>query len=313
MDKVVSIENLYKKINDKEILQDINLDIYKNDIFGYLGPNGAGKTTTIRILSGLLEPTNGRVLINGENPKNKEIRKSTCVCLDDDGLYLNMTAEENLKFIDIIYNDKKNRDNRINSALKKVDLYSNKYEKAGLFSKGMKKRLSLAKSLLINPKLLILDEPMLGLDPDGQAMILNLIKEISAESTVFFSSHNLNDVQNICNRIAIINKKMLLVDSVDNILHSSMNLIKISLLNPITSQNINDLKTLKEIDTLKVENKTLYIKFKENIYLDNILLFLMNNNLKIKNIEEYHDTLINKYFELVKGDNNEQIDICDNI
>lgn len=217
MNAIVEFKGLDKQIGNTMVVENINFSIYSNDIFGYLGPNGAGKTTTIRLLLGLLTPTKGEVLVDGRNPNIKDVREKIGFCLDDDGLYNDLTAWDNLEFFDRIYNSRQGRQKRIRDVLEKIELSSVNNKRVWEFSKGMKRRLALGRALISNPILLVLDEPMSGLDPDGQLLFRGIIKNLAQNITIFLSSHNLAEVENICNRVAIINKTILVSDSVENL------------------------------------------------------------------------------------------------
>jgi ABC-2 type transport system ATP-binding protein len=201
----VVFEHVFKRIDQREILKDITLAVEQGDIFGFLGPNGAGKTTSIRIALGLLQPTSGTVAILGRDPVDGEVRRKIGFVLEVDGLYDDMTAQDNLAYYAQIY--------RLSDASRKVvenvelaGLADRIGDKVGTYSKGMRQRLALARTLLHDPEILILDEPTAGVDPTGQIEVrqtlLNMVRK--AGKTVFLSSHNLDEVQRICNRVALI-------------------------------------------------------------------------------------------------------------
>ncbi len=204
---MLTLENVSKSINGKQILKNISFNMEQGQIFGYLGPNGAGKTTTIRIILGLYEEFTGQIKFNG-NSSLKNYKNNIGFMLENDGLYGNMTLLENLKFYSDIYklNFQKKGMKLIDELLVKFDLSTNKNNKVSTFSQGMKKKSSFIRAILHEPKLLILDEPFNGLDPDMQSVVrehlLYLLKEKGI--SVFFSSHNLYEVDRLCDKIAII-------------------------------------------------------------------------------------------------------------
>lgn len=208
---MIRIQDVSKKINEKLILQDINLNIHEGDVFSLIGPNGAGKTTLVRLILSLYKPTEGKIYIDGVDNSTLEFERKKYeigFLLDNIGLLKKYTAWDNLEFFDRIYNERdcsQNRKDRINDIFKKVSLYEHRNEKITFFSRGMKQRLSLGRALLNNPKLLILDEPLRGLDLDGQIAVRNIIMDMKNKGcTVFINSHNLDEVQRICNKLAFI-------------------------------------------------------------------------------------------------------------
>lgn len=200
---VIKLKNISKRFKNISALKNVSLEVQRGDLFGYLGPNGAGKTTTIRVLLGLLKPDNGSYeIMNGDgNPLSKE---KIGFVLEGEGLFEKLTAYQNLYFFGKIYN-LKNLKEKIVKVLEMVSLKDNT-QSVGTFSKGMKKRLALARALLHEPELLILDEPTAGLDPLGQMEIQNILYRLSKEKnvTVFLTSHNLDEVKKICNSFAIL-------------------------------------------------------------------------------------------------------------
>jgi ABC-2 type transport system ATP-binding protein len=217
MDKnvMIEIENLTKKYDDVIAVDHLNLDIYEGEIFGLLGPNGAGKTTTILILLGLTEPTAGNATINGYNTTKEPIhvKKIVGYLPDNVGFYEDMTARENLRFTGRLNNlNEKEIESRIDSLLERVKLVDVGDRKVATYSRGMKQRLGIADTLMKNPKVIILDEPTIGLDPAGINEMLELIEELAREDnrTVLISSHQLYQIQKICDRVGIfVNGKLL--------------------------------------------------------------------------------------------------------
>lgn len=200
----IKIEGLRKTLGKREVLKGIGFQVERGEIFGYLGPNGAGKTTTIRILLGLLEADAGKVEILGENLDSEAGRRRVGFLLELDGLYDNMTAWENLEFYARIYRVK---EGRIGELLERVGLADRAHDMTGTFSKGMRQRLALARALVHDPDVLILDEPTSGVDPTGQIEVREILVGLAKEGrTVFLSSHNLDEIERICRSVALIAK-----------------------------------------------------------------------------------------------------------
>ena len=174
-----NLTKIYK--NGFKAVDNLNLHVGEGDIFGFLGPNGAGKTTTIRMLDGLHEPTRGTVKIAGMDITRDaiEIRKLIGVVPESHGYYYSMTAKEYLEYFSALFNAAKDNQEYVEYLLKRVGLYEKRNVAVGQFSRGMKQRLGIAKSLVNHPKIVFLDEPTLGLDPKGQHEVQQLLLEIN--------------------------------------------------------------------------------------------------------------------------------------
>lgn len=205
----IQVENLTKKFNSFTAVDNISFKVLKGEIFAFLGPNGAGKTTTIKMLTTLLEPSGGSLMVNGINPvKNKnDVRKSFGIVFQDPSLDDELTAYENMQFHGVLYKVQKQLlKDRIEELLKFVELWDRRNSLVKTFSGGMKRRLEIARGLLHHPKIFFLDEPTLGLDPQTRNHIWNYIKKLNHEEqiTVFFTTHYMEEAERIAKRIAII-------------------------------------------------------------------------------------------------------------
>ena len=203
---VITLDNVTKNLAGRQILKNISFVVEQGDIFGYLGPNGAGKTTTIRVILGLFPPNSGKAFILGKNVGCDDAREKVGFVLEADGLYDNMTAYENLGYYCQIYGmPSALKSKRIDEMLELVELSDRAGDKVSSYSKGMRQKLALARSMLHEPDLLIFDEPTAGVDPTGQMEVRQIILNLAQRGkTIFLSSHNLDEVQRICNRIALI-------------------------------------------------------------------------------------------------------------
>ena len=208
---MIEVQNLTKTFNGKTVLKDVSFEVKEGEIFGYLGPNGAGKTTTLRIILGLLNPTSGNAFVMGQNlglGENEALRNKVGVLLEDDGVYDRLSAYENLDYYAQLYglSDRIERKKRIRELLESAGLSDRINDKVGRFSKGMRRKLALARAIVHEPEVLFLDEPSSGLDPEAQIMVRDLILQLSEEMgvTIFLNSHDLDEVQRICTKIAIL-------------------------------------------------------------------------------------------------------------
>jgi len=205
---VITLDNVTKILAGRQILKNISFVVEQGDIFGYLGPNGAGKTTTIRVILGLFPPNSGKAFILGKNVGCDDAREKVGFVLEADGLYDNMTAYENLGYYCQIYGmPSALKSKRIDEMLELVELSDRAGDKVSSYSKGMRQKLALARSMVHEPDLLIFDEPTAGVDPTGQIEVRQIILNLAQRGkTIFLSSHNLDEVQRICNRIALIDQ-----------------------------------------------------------------------------------------------------------
>ena len=213
----ISISNLSKKYGEQTVLNDINFEIGEGEVVGFLGPNGAGKTTTMKILSGALAYSSGSAKICGMEVNENQLETAGLVGYlpEQNPLYPDMYVKEYLLFVADTYKLGKNKVQRVNELIEKVGLQSEFQKKIGQLSKGYRQRVGLAQALIPNPKVLILDEPTTGLDPNQLEEIRNLIREIGKDKTVLLSTHIMQEIKAICNRVIIINKGDIVADYSD--------------------------------------------------------------------------------------------------
>lgn len=204
----IEVDNVSKRFNHREILKDVTFSIKEGSINGLLGPNGAGKTTIIRLLNGVIDATSGTMKVMSFDPKKQgdEIRKRVGIVTESASLYHDMSAWDNLVFFSKIYGGQD--PTRITNLLEQFDMLGFKDQLVGSFSTGMKKRISLAKALLHNPKLLFLDEPTNGLDPEGINEVIHYLRKVNQEEgvTILICSHVLHQLETICDSYLFLNK-----------------------------------------------------------------------------------------------------------
>ncbi len=211
---VIETQELTKVYGEQIAVDRLNLKINAGEVFGFLGPNGAGKTTTLLMLLGLSEPTSGKAWVCGFDPTREplKVKRLAGYLAENVGFYDDMNAEQNMLFISRLNEIPDDRARKkIQELLKIVDLEADPKKKVGEYSRGMRQRLGIAEVLLKDPQVVFLDEPTLGLDPDGSLQMLELIRTLSEEKkiTVFFSSHLLDQVQKISHRVGIMIKGQL--------------------------------------------------------------------------------------------------------
>jgi len=216
MSAVIETRNLTKRYGDLVAVSDLNLGVEDREIFGFLGPNGAGKTTTILMLLGLTEPTSGRALVSGFDPTREplEVKRRVGYLPENPGFYEDLTGRENLLYMARLnrISDAQGR-RKIGELLDEVGLDKDGDRPVREYSRGMKQRLGIAEVLVKEPRVIILDEPTLGIDPEGSIHILEMITSLNRQRglTVLLSSHLLHQVQQICHRIGIIVKGKMVV------------------------------------------------------------------------------------------------------
>ncbi len=209
----VQTKSITKLFGSQKALDNVSFDINKGELVGFLGPNGAGKSTMMKIITGFLPPDSGEVLVNGEkvSSENLEIRKNIGYLPENNPLYTDLFVKEFLEITAGFYR-LQNKKQRIDEMIALTGLGDEQHKKIGALSKGYRQRVGLAQALIHNPGILILDEPTTGLDPNQLEEIRNLIREISKEKTVMLSSHIMQEVEAVCNRVIIINKGKIVAD-----------------------------------------------------------------------------------------------------
>tara|TARA_B100000315_G_scaffold233923_1_gene247501 strand:+ start:1043 stop:1960 length:918 start_codon:yes stop_codon:yes gene_type:complete len=300
---VIEIENLSKKFvpgfGFKKVtaLEKINLSIKKGEIFGYIGPNGAGKTTTLKILMGLIFPTAGKATIFGEDVRNIKVKEKIGFLPEAPYFYHYLTAREFLLFYGKLFGyDREYLSKKIDELLTLVELQDKKNSQLRHFSKGMLQRIGIAQALINNPELVVLDEPMSGLDPSGRAMVRDIILHLHEQGkTVLFSSHILSDVEMICNRIGIITKgKLRETGAVNSLLQRDMKEIE------IIASNLNSEEILR---VKKIANKT--VTFEKDLMItvlnekdrNNVLNIVTAKSGRLQSVENRRETLENLFMK----------------
>ncbi|MFA5188643.1 MAG: ATP-binding cassette domain-containing protein [Patescibacteria group bacterium] len=206
---MIEVNNLTKRFHDFVAVDDISFNINEGEIFAFLGPNGAGKSTTIKMLTTLLQPTGGKIILDGHDPVHQPdlARRSFGIVFQDPSLDDELTAWENMDLHGVLYDvPDKLRKERAEQLLKFVDLWERKDSLVKEFSGGMKRRLEIARGLLHHPKIIFLDEPTIGLDPQTRNLMWTYLKELNKNegTTIFFTTHYMAEAEKIAQRIAII-------------------------------------------------------------------------------------------------------------
>ncbi len=249
----IEVKNLIKIYGSQKAVNNISFTINKGEVVGFLGPNGAGKSTTIKMITGYLQPDEGEVHVCGLNVKTQplEVKRKIGYLPESNPLYYDMYVREYLEFIAGVHAIG-NKQLAINKAIELTGLSLERKKKIGQLSKGYKQRVGLAASLIHNPEVLILDEPTSGLDPNQIIEIRNVIKEEGRNKTILFSSHILQEVQAICDRVLIINKGGLITDDTLNNLkqNAEADKIKVRFKETINAEWLQHLPLVKNVSDL---------------------------------------------------------------
>ena len=265
---MIRTENLTKEYDGFKAVDNLNLDVKEGEIYGFLGPNGAGKTTTILMLLGILRPTRGRIyLLEKELTKNfLSLKGRIGVVSEKQYLYKEMAAGEYLDFFADLYGVK-DKKKKIDQLLKSVSLLEVKNRKLGAFSRGMQQKLGFARALLHDPELLLLDEPVSGLDPTGIKQVRNLIeKENKKGRTIFISSHLLSEVEKLCREVAIINEgKLLAEDTMENLRRKLSKTVELEIeLSQAKEEIMKALSSFDFIQAIKQRENLLTVRVKSD-------------------------------------------------
>jgi ABC-2 type transport system ATP-binding protein len=210
---LIELNSLVKRYGEKLAVNKISLDVHGGEVFGFLGPNGAGKTTTIKMIVGLLQPTSGTVKVAGYDVQSQPLlaKAASGYVPDTPNLYAKLTSRELLRFVGDLYNlDRKQVSQRTEELLRVLDLYTAADNTIDSYSHGMQQKASLAAALMHDPKVLVLDEPTVGLDPKSARLIKDILRQMADRgAAVFLSTHILEIAEHMCDRIGIINNGVL--------------------------------------------------------------------------------------------------------
>jgi len=301
---MIEVQNLIKKFNGRVVLNGVSFQVKEGEVFGYLGPNGAGKTTTMRIILGLLKPTVGKTLVWGQSlGENADLRKKVGVLLEHDGLYERISAYENLNYYAQLYGVS-DRVEKIENLLEFAGLSDRKNDKVGQFSKGMKRKLALARAMIHDPDVLFLDEPSAGLDPEAQKIVRDLILRLSEEErmTIFLNSHDLDEVQRVCSKIAILQRgEIKAYDTVENLRSQfTTPVVEIAFSDSREVEKaLNLLSSLDYVSDCKQYNLGIAVTLVESKRSSTLLSFLMEKGIKVEEIKRVTKSLEDVYLEIV--------------
>ena len=280
---MLKVKGLSKSFKDLQAVKNVSLELNEGESVGLLGPNGAGKSTTIQMMSTGLTPTSGRVIYNDEDAlKNpKQLRRDLGVVPQDIALYEELSAYENLLFFGRLYGLKgKALKTKIDEVLALVGLSDRKKDRVKNYSGGMKRRINIAASLLHNPKVLIMDEPTVGIDPQSRSYILDLIKQLNKENhmTVLYTSHYMEEVEKLCDRIYIMDHGEVIASG--------------------TKQDLQNL--MQEEETVWIETLEKNEAFKQALEDDSMITQVIESDQGYKVIAQKREDLLGDLFDYAK-------------
>lgn len=295
---IIDAANLSKVYGELIAVNRLNLQVQEGEIFGFLGPNGAGKTTTILMLLGLTEPTTGTAKVCGYNSARDplHVKRLTGYLPENVGFYGDLTARQNLMYVARLNRiPDKQAITKISELLELVGLPDAGDKRVGEFSRGMKQRLGIADVLIKDPKVVILDEPTLGIDPEGSTRILDLILDLSRQRkmTIMLSSHMLYQVQRICSRVGILAKgKMVAIGTIDQLgkkLKAGKTTLEVEA-SPLSPQLLDSLKKIPGVLTVQKSGELLTISCDREVR-PHVAQTIMENNSALLQLRHQDYTL----------------------
>lgn len=321
---MIELKNVTKKYSSFKALDDISFKIEEGEIVGFLGPNGAGKSTTMSIITGYIEPTKGKVIVNGYDisQKAKQAKKQIGYMPENVPLYSELTVKEFISYMaDLKLVKRKEKKAEIERVLKQTGLTEVKAKLIRNLSRGYKQRVSLAGALVGNPPILILDEPTVGLDPKQVTEIRNLIKSLKEKHTILISSHILSEINQMCNKIIIINNgKIVKIDKTENIEAETQNnnsntkelIITVEEQNVELSEIAKKIKSIKSIELINQNDneKNYSIRYEGNEEIrKDLLKMCIDKDINVIEIKKKEISLEDAFLKIIDetaSDNNKK-------
>ena len=296
----ISISNLSKKYGKQTVIKNISFEIGEGEVVGFLGPNGAGKTTTMKILAGALAYETGSAKICGMEVNENQLKTTALVGYlpEQNPLYTDMYVKEYLLFVAETYKLGKEKEKRVNELIDKVGLRPEFHKKIGQLSKGYRQRVGLAQALIPNPKVLILDEPTSGLDPNQLEEIRSLIREIGKDKTVLLSTHIMQEIKAICNRVIIISKGEIVADYPDiskiNLFDENSFHFEVEFAETVNTENLEKLRNVTAVTAITNTHFTLIASTDVRPDIFDFAMKTKNKILTMKAIERSMEEVFRK-------------------
>lgn len=299
---MIQLQNISKRFQETIALKDVTFQIGRGEIFGLLGPNGAGKTTTVRILAGLLSPTSGHATVAGFSlaDQGQAVRKSVGFLTEVPGFYDRLNALTNLEFYAGLYRVS-NANQQIQKYLNLFGLWDRRMDVVGTFSKGMKQKLALARALLHEPPVLLLDEPSAGLDPEMQKMVREFIARLkNSNRTILLCTHNLDEAERLCDFVAVLKTKIVAIDQPAHLRHRLFGHRILIELNTAAQAYVQALRELSFISSLDYADHTIRISL-QNPSAENpiVVRTLVQAGAEVRYVREEEHSLEEIYLKLI--------------
>ena len=303
----ICTQNLTRDFNSVRAVDNLSLEVPQGIIFGFLGPNGSGKTTTIRLLLGLLDPTAGsaEVLGNDAGTQSAAIRERTGALLEHVGLYERLSAEDNLDFFGRVYRlSQRERQNRINKLLTHLGLFERRKEMVKDWSRGMKQKLAIARTMLHRPKLIFLDEPTAGLDPIAAAALRDDLESLAAREgvTVFLTTHNMSEAEKLCGLVGVIQKgKLLAVGHPDELRMKSGGPNNVDIFGKGFDEKVLTLLRMQPaVASVKTQNDHLSIHLNEEMDIAPLINLMVSVGVQVEEISKGKTSLEEVFLTLME-------------
>ncbi len=305
---IIHTENLTRDFGKIRALDHLSLEITPGIVFGFLGPNGSGKTTTIRLLLGLLEPTQGSARVFGFDTAREaaKIRAQTGALLEHTGLYERLTAEDNLDFYGRVYHlPAAQRQARIHELLKNMGLWERRKEVVGNWSRGMKQKLAIARALMHQPRLIFLDEPTAGLDPVASAALREDLSRLASDSqvTIFLTTHNLTEAEKLCQQVAVIRAGKLLAVGRPEELHGRNGYAQVEIYGRgFTAHLLDQVRLDPQVKALSQQNDHIKLEMEAQADTAPIIHRLVLGGAQVQEVRKNRATLEDIFLELVEDE-----------
>lgn len=299
---MIKTENLTKEFNGFTVVDRLSLEIGEGQVFGFLGPNGAGKTTTVRMLTCLIAPSRGRAAVMGfeVGQENQQIRRNVGLLTETPGMYDRLSAHKNLTIYGTLY-EVADVAGQVEKYLRLLGLWDRRHDAAGTFSKGMKQKLAIARALLHEPKILFLDEPTAGLDPEASKLVREFILEIKQQGrTIFLTTHNLDEADRLCDQLAVFNQRLRVIDSTEGLrkqMYGRQVVFHLAAAAAPHQALLEKLPYLKNVEA--VDNKLVVALEDPEAHNPAMIRLLVNEGVDIQFVGELRHSLEDIYLQLV--------------
>jgi len=300
---MIETHGLSRKFSGNLAVDGLTIEVREGEVFGLLGPNGAGKTTTVRMLACLIRPTSGTARINGYElgRDNQQIRRICGILTETPGLYEKLSARENLLYFAWLY-DVQDPEAQVRKYLQMLGLWDKRDEPVGIFSKGMRQKVAIARALIHEPRLLFLDEPTAALDPESAKTVRDFIEELKSENrTIFLCTHNLDEAERLSDRIGVIRQRLIAVDTPDGLRRGLFGRQTVVQLAEVTPALVDALRGLDFISHVNQDGNRLLVSLSDPDAQNPVIVErLVRAGAKVQYVSEVKHSLEDVYLTLVR-------------